>query len=116
MSGENGASRRGFLQSAGLLAAVAGTGLAPAAEARTEESAAPVNMNAVEPFYGKRQGGIVTPAQRHSYFAAFDLDSDKRDDIVTLLRNWTKASADMTQGKPSGLPAMDGYAAGDSTE
>ncbi len=44
---------------------------------------------ATEPFWGAHQGGIVTPAQAHTYFAAFDLQTDKRDDVVKLLRAWT---------------------------
>jgi len=38
--------------------------------------------NEFEPFFGPHQGGILTPAQRHSYFAAFDLVSDRRDDVA----------------------------------
>ena len=31
----------------------------------------------IEPFWGEHQGGIVTPAQGHTYFAAFDLHDDQ---------------------------------------
>jgi deferrochelatase/peroxidase EfeB len=115
MSDAGCASRRGFLQRASLLAAVAGSGLAPAqiAEARPQESAP---GNTIEPFFGARQSGILTPAQQHSYFAAFDLDSTKRDDVVALLRNWTRVSALMTQGKPADVSPQDLVAAGGSTE
>jgi deferrochelatase/peroxidase EfeB len=107
-----GASRRGFLQSAGLLAAVAGGGLAaPAlAEANAKETPAPKQTNMAEPFYGARQSGIVTPAQRHCYFAAFDLDAQKRDDAIKILRGWTDVAAALTKGEPAPAPAGDGYA------
>jgi deferrochelatase/peroxidase EfeB len=116
MSGKNGASRRGFIQGAGVLAAVAGSGFAPAADAQARESTASDSTNAMEPFYGARQSGIVTPAQRHSYFAAFDLDSSKRGDVVTLLRDWTQASAALTRGETAPEPAGDDYASEASSE
>jgi deferrochelatase/peroxidase EfeB len=116
MSGTDGASRRGFLQSAGLIAAVAGSGFAPAAEARTKESAAENAANAIEPFYGACQGGILTPAQRHSYFAAIDMDSMKRDDLIAMLRNWTAASEALTKGEPVALPGNDSYGSEDSAD
>jgi len=85
-------SRRGFLASAGGLAALAGTGAA--AHAAPGATASPT-----EPFWGAHQGGIVTPAQAHSYFLAFDLTAAKRDDVVALLRAWTAAAARMTEGQ-----------------
>jgi deferrochelatase/peroxidase EfeB len=102
-------SRRGFLQSAGLLAAVAG--IAPASQAEAHGKELPSSKQTVEsePFYGARQGGILTHAQRHSYFAAFDLDMEKRDDVIALLRDWTDASAALARGEPP--PAGDSYGA-----
>jgi deferrochelatase/peroxidase EfeB len=50
-------------------------------------------------FWGPHQAGIVTPAQGHTYFAAFDLTTEKRGDVVTLLRTWTAAAARMTAGE-----------------
>ncbi len=96
------ASRRGFLQSAGVLAAVAGTALAPAspAEAHKAQDHTPTRTNDIEPFYGARQGGILTPRQRHTYFAALDLDAPKRDEVIAMLRAWTDASAALTKGEP----------------
>jgi deferrochelatase/peroxidase EfeB len=52
-----------------------------------------------EPFWGNHQSGIVTPAQGHTYFAAFDIVSDKRDEVVAMLRRWTEAAANMAEGK-----------------
>jgi deferrochelatase/peroxidase EfeB len=115
-------SRRLFLgASAGTLAAVCpfaaqasgGRASAPPAADR----GAPIGQ-ACEPFYGSHQGGIVTPTQAHTYFAAFDvLDTHDaglqsgygaaagpakpvtRADLSALMRRWTEAAARMTQGK-----------------
>ncbi len=85
------ASRRGFLTG---IATAAGASLAtPGALAAATPIAAPA-----EPFHGTHQGGILTPQQGHSYFAAFDLVTDNRDDVVALLKAWTAAAERMTQG------------------
>jgi deferrochelatase/peroxidase EfeB len=55
--------------------------------------------DAIEPFYGTRQGGILTPVQRHTYFAAFDLVTASRDEIIRVLQAWTLATNRMTNGK-----------------
>jgi deferrochelatase/peroxidase EfeB len=55
--------------------------------------------NATEPFWGRHQGGILTPLQSHTYFAAFDLVTTKRDDVIKMLRDWTSAAARMTNGQ-----------------
>jgi deferrochelatase/peroxidase EfeB len=60
---------------------------------------------AVEPFYGAHQGGIVTPAQKHLYFAAFDIVTDQRAELVDLLRRWSDAGARLTAGLPLAGPA-----------
>jgi deferrochelatase/peroxidase EfeB len=111
------ASRRGLLAAAGGLVAAAGT-LAPARAAPT--GAAPAGTAAAtEAFWGPRQGGIVTPQQSHCYFAAFDLTTGERDDVVGLLRRWTDAAARLTAGqsvdqiagasgfKPAAQPSTD---------
>ena len=54
---------------------------------------------ATEPFWGPHQGGITTPVQSHSYFAALDLETTKRDDVIKMLRAWTTAAAQMTAGQ-----------------
>ena len=93
-------SRRALLAGSAALATVARTAHAAASQAATD----------VEPFYGPHQSGILTPQQRHSYFAAFDLSTTKRQDVIDLLRRWTDAAARMTQGLP--LEADAGDAAG----
>jgi len=96
------ASRRRFLT---LVAAATGLG-ADTVTASFAQTKAPgeresLGKNQIEPFWGKYQGGIVTPMQKHTYFATFDLVTSKRDDVVALLRAWTAASARMTSGQPA---------------
>jgi deferrochelatase/peroxidase EfeB len=97
------ASRRGFFAAtAGLVAAAgAGFGAGAATEALAEPKARrPDARDAeqTEAFWGPHQGGIVTPAQSHTYFAAFDLVTAKASDVVNLLRAWTSAAARMAAG------------------
>jgi deferrochelatase/peroxidase EfeB len=54
------------------------------------------------PFYGARQAGIATPAQDRLVFAAFDVVSERRADLVSVLRTWTDAAARMAAGEPVG--------------
>jgi deferrochelatase/peroxidase EfeB len=53
---------------------------------------------AIEPFRGAHQGGIITPAQNHTYFIACDLTTTSRDDVVALLKRWTLAAERMAAG------------------
>ena len=99
------ASRRSlFAAMAGLVAAT-GAGFADGrATEALAETKAPSRPDAQgrkqsEPFWGKHQGGIVTPAQSHTYFAAFDLVTTKKEDIANLLRAWTSAAARMARGQ-----------------
>jgi len=111
-----GASRRGFLGAA--VGALGGVGLAGSALATPPRAMAGPGLLSGhgEPFYGAHQGGITTPAQKHLYFAAFDIITDKRADVEDLLRRWTEASARLTAGLP--LAGGDGadQAPGDSGE
>jgi deferrochelatase/peroxidase EfeB len=103
------ASRRGFLTgAAGLVAAAsaafgAAAGATTAAAAGAEPTAraapAPGGGTGSEPFWGLRQGGIITPAQSHTYFATFDLVTTRREDVVMLLQAWTAAAARMAEGR-----------------
>jgi deferrochelatase/peroxidase EfeB len=88
-----------FASRRGLLAAAASLAAAKTVPARAQ--AAGIAPNAGEPFYGEHQGGILTPQQRHSYFAALDLTTRKVADIPLLLRRWTYAAARMTAGEPA---------------
>jgi deferrochelatase/peroxidase EfeB len=103
-------SRRGFLTAAAGLFAAAGAGLAssPVRAAASAGLTEAGGANAIEPFYGAHQGGIATPAQRHTYFAAFDLTTSSRKDVVALLKAWTAAAARMTAGKTA-APEGEGF-------
>jgi deferrochelatase/peroxidase EfeB len=60
-------------------------------------------------FHGAHQAGIVTPAQDRLHFAAFDVTTDARDELIDLLRAWTDAAGAMTRGLDVGeFGAMDG--------
>ncbi len=37
--------------------------------------------------------------QSQTYFAAFDLQTSKREDVVALLRRWTDVAARLTGGQ-----------------
>ncbi|MGI8458303.1 MAG: iron uptake transporter deferrochelatase/peroxidase subunit [Propionibacteriaceae bacterium] len=96
-------SRRAALGAAG--AGVAGVGAAFAgglATAGADEQPAANGPRPSYPFYGVHQAGILTPAQDRLHFASFDLTSRRRDDLVTLLRDWTDAATRMTQGLGAG--------------
>jgi deferrochelatase/peroxidase EfeB len=109
-------SRRGFLAAAVGLAAAAGAESAARAASdvvASTQGASAAQSNS-EPFWGEHQGGIVTPAQRQTYFAAFDLAASKRDDVIQMLRDWTTAAAAMADGQP--LSATDGAGAAPTSD
>ncbi len=115
--GERRASRRGFLLGAGGLVAAAGV----AAEARAAQPPVATDTDnhraGTEPFWGRHQGGIATPQQRHTYFAALDLATTKVAEVRDLLRAWTQVAANMTAGRTARPFGDDpSVAAGDSAE
>jgi deferrochelatase/peroxidase EfeB len=97
-----GLSRRGLIGSAGAGAAVALAGAgAMAATGRAEQTTGPTWSTVA--FHGQKQAGITTAAQDRLHFAAFDLlPSATRDDLVSLLKDWTAAAARMTSGEGAG--------------
>jgi deferrochelatase/peroxidase EfeB len=112
----SGASRRGFL--GGMLAAMPATAFAASPEAKgiTPESRGPARA-VVEPFYAPHQGGILTPLQNHTVFAAFDVVTEKRDALVDMLKRWTIAAARMSTGQTAApLPADQSIPAPDSLD
>ncbi|PZQ88113.1 MAG: deferrochelatase/peroxidase EfeB [Leifsonia xyli] len=95
-----GLSRRGLfgLAAAGGVGAVAGLA-AGAAIVGAGEPASGAGTATRYDFYGAHQAGITTPAQDRLHFATFDLAaSATRDDLVSLLQDWTDAAARITQG------------------
>jgi deferrochelatase/peroxidase EfeB len=101
-------SRRAFLAAAGGFLAAVGT--ADVFSSPTINAA-----GAAEPFWGDHQGGILTPPQSHTYFAAFELTAARRDDVIGMLRDWTLAAARMSAGQAVDAPGDD-PAASDSGE
>lgn len=90
------ASRRGFLAGAAGLA-LAGS----SASAHAAEEAAQSKLPAVEPFWGAHQGGVATPQQAFTYFAALDVAAKGPGEVADLMRAWTAAAARMTRGEPA---------------
>ena len=111
-------SRRAFLTRLGSIAVLASLGLPALAPRRVlAASTAKSALNTV-PFWGGHQSGILTPQQTNTYFAAFDLVTAKREDVVSLLKAWTQAAARLTAGLPvdgelavAPPPSDDSYAA-----
>lgn len=99
-----GVSRRRMLAAGG--AGVAGALAAGAAGAWTHglltDEAQPPDPGDAVAFLGEHQAGITTPAQDRLHFVAFDVIIDKRDELVDLLREWTRAAARMTAGHDAG--------------
>ncbi|MDN5794495.1 MAG: iron uptake transporter deferrochelatase/peroxidase subunit [Intrasporangium sp.] len=91
---------------------VGGLGASWAATGPTPDDASQPQSH---PFHGEHQAGIVTAAQDRLHFAAFDLTSDSRDDLVALLKAWTAAAARMTAGEPVGERAQPYDAPPDDT-
>ena len=92
---KDGGTRRAFLTgAAGIAGAV---GVAGSATALDRQETGPA-----VPFFGPHQAGIATPMQPHCYFAAFDLTTDKKEEIAALLRAWTEASAKLARGQAIG--------------
>jgi deferrochelatase/peroxidase EfeB len=82
--------------------AVAGVGGAYAAGRLTEDAAASPGEALTYPFHGEHQAGIVTPAQERLHFAAFDVTTRSRGQLVALLKAWTAAAERMTRGLSAG--------------
>jgi deferrochelatase/peroxidase EfeB len=98
-------TRRGLVRAAAGLAAAVGTsfGIGGVSEAFVEGKSTSKTADGrgrVEPFWGPHQAGITTPLQSHTYAAALDLITTKRDDVTRLLRVWTNAAAKMSSGQP----------------
>jgi deferrochelatase/peroxidase EfeB len=86
LSGRALTGRRGLIATAGALAASAGIARAAGRPAEYR-------------FFDEHQGGIATPQQTQTYFAALDLVAKQQGDIVRMLRAWTDAAGHLTQGQ-----------------
>lgn len=57
----------------------------------------------IVPFYGKHQAGITTMHQTYVYFAALDVMSSDKADVISLFKQWTSLTQLLTSGAvPSG--------------
>jgi deferrochelatase/peroxidase EfeB len=96
-------SRRRLLGAAGAGAlAVGAAGVGGFAYGQESEDPPQGVDQATYPFHGRHQSGITTPAQDRLHFAAFDVTTESRDELVALLRSWTEAAREMTSGSPVG--------------
>lgn len=94
-------SRRGLLGLLGAGAAgfAAGAAGGVAGGMAISRATAATGAGGVHAFFGSHQAGIVTPVQDHLHFAAFDMMArTNRDDLISLLQDWSYAAARMTQG------------------
>jgi deferrochelatase/peroxidase EfeB len=82
--------------------AAAGVGGAFLAGRLTEDAAASPGEALTYPFRGTHQAGIVTPAQERLHFAAFDVTTRSRGQLIALLKAWTEAAERMTRGLSAG--------------
>lgn len=120
-------SRRRALGIAGLgAAAIGGLGYAGRAAVADSDTSPSANTGESAPrglpveFYGAHQGGIATPVQDRVHFTTFDVRTESRGELVTLLRNWTRAAERMCQGAEAvdlgAFPDVVQYPPGDTGE
>jgi deferrochelatase/peroxidase EfeB len=94
-------TRRSLLRSAGIGAA--GIGLGAGGYLVGQESAdADSEGTGSVPFYGTHQAGIDTAAQDRLHFASFDLLTESAAELRELMREWSRAAAEMTAGEMIG--------------
>ena len=73
-----------------------------AGRATAAEEAPPAAGDDAFAFRGPHQAGITTPAQDRLHFAAFDVTTGSRAQLIALLKAWTEAADRMTRGLPAG--------------
>ncbi|WP_193614170.1 iron uptake transporter deferrochelatase/peroxidase subunit [Nocardioides lijunqiniae] len=96
-------SRRGLLGGGVAAAGVAGAFATGRATADAPAAMTPAAARAASyAFRGEHQAGIVTPAQDRLHFAALDVVTDSREELVELLQAWTVAAERMTKGQAAG--------------
>lgn len=105
-------SRRALLGwgGAGLALGAVAAGGAVAAVRSGGSSEPAADSGAAVPFHGVHQAGIATAVQDRLHFAAFDVTTQDRAELVALLREWTRAAERMTAGRAVGDGAYGGAA------
>ncbi len=102
-SGTGALSRRRLLGAGALAVGAAGAaGVGGWAYGRESEDPPQGAEQASYPFQGAHQAGITTPAQDRLHFAAFDVTTESRDELIDLLKKWTIAARQMTTGESVG--------------
>ncbi|MFJ3910143.1 iron uptake transporter deferrochelatase/peroxidase subunit [Streptomyces vinaceus] len=110
VSASGGPSRRSVLGwgGAGLaLGAAAAGGTVAALSGDGDPVPAALSGSSV-PFHGEHQAGIASAVQDRLHFAAFDVKTKDRAELVQLLKDWTRAAERMTAGLPVGEGAVGG--------
>ena len=99
MSPAAAVSRRALLGAVGGAALAVGAGAGAGwAAMRSGDAEAAAAAGTPVPFHGAHQAGIATAVQDRLHMAAFDLTSDRKTDLVDLLRRWSSAADRMTRG------------------
>ncbi|MGP3535242.1 iron uptake transporter deferrochelatase/peroxidase subunit [Microbacterium sp. RD1] len=97
-----GLSRRGLLGlafGAGAAGLAVGAGAGATAGVAVGRARERIGGASADDFFGVHQAGITTPVQDHLHFASFDMMARTgRDDLVSLLQDWTYAASRMTRG------------------
>ncbi|KQP27706.1 iron uptake transporter deferrochelatase/peroxidase subunit [Aeromicrobium sp. Leaf272] len=99
----SGVSRRSLLGAAGVGALAAGAAGGYAVAATRDEPVAPDPDAVPVAFEGRHQAGILTPAQDRLHFVVLDVTTESRDELVSLLKEWTQAARRLTQGNEVGV-------------
>ncbi|MFF0551884.1 iron uptake transporter deferrochelatase/peroxidase subunit [Streptomyces sp. NPDC004311] len=97
-------SRRAVLGwgGAGLALGAAAAGGAAVAFGGGPDVVSAAAAGAAVPFHGEHQAGIASAVQDRLHFAAFDVKTKDRAELVALLKEWTAAARLMTAGRPVG--------------
>jgi deferrochelatase/peroxidase EfeB len=95
-------SRRSLLKSAGVGAAGITLGAGGYLVGQESAEASSGDGTGSISFYGTHQAGIDTPAQDRLFFASFDLLSESPAELRELMREWTRAAAEMAAGEMIG--------------
>ncbi|MEU7341130.1 iron uptake transporter deferrochelatase/peroxidase subunit [Streptomyces sp. NPDC007074] len=93
---------------AGVAFGAATAGGATALARPGDDSPPPFDSGAPVPFHGRHQAGVATAVQDRLFFAAFDVRTTDRAQLVGLLKDWTRAAERMTAGHEVGEGAYGG--------
>ncbi|MER7534624.1 iron uptake transporter deferrochelatase/peroxidase subunit [Streptomyces sp. NPDC097704] len=93
---------------AGLALGAAAAGGAVALTRDGDHTAPVADTGGAVPFHGAHQAGIATAVQDRLHFASFDVKTTDRDELIQLLKEWTRAAERMTAGAEVGDGAYGG--------